>query len=218
MLACACALASPASALGQDPPAEVPDISVSRAQPVTTGPSYGIAKASSTPELWATVNICDTQDAPDSMGIRASMPGNGSAQRMYMRFSAQYWSRSSQDWAPVAGTGVSPWVLAGSAQYSRRQAGWTFKFAAPPAGVTFTMRAVVEFQWRQSAERVAKRGLRRAKRLRRNRKRDRGFDLRRARASQPKVVRAVTRTTETGIRGVHGGDPEGTSKAMCLIY
>jgi hypothetical protein len=218
MLACACALASPASALAQDPAAEVPDISVSQAQPVTTGPSYGIARASSTPELWATVNICDTPDAPDSMGIRASMPGNGSAQRMYMRFSAQYWSRSRQDWAPVAGTGVSPWVFAGSAEYDRRQAGWTFKFAAPPAGVTFTMRSLVEFEWRRSAERVAKRGVRRVKRLRRHRKRTRGFDLRRARASQTKVVRAVTRTTETGITGVHGGDPAGTSKAMCLIY
>jgi hypothetical protein len=31
-------------------------------------------------------------------------------------------------------------------------------------------------------------------------------------------VRAVVRTTETGIEGVQGGDPAGTSKAMCLIY
>ena len=33
-----------------------------------------------------------------------------------------------------------------------------------------------------------------------------------------RVVRSVSRTTETGIRGVDGGDPAGTSKAMCLIY
>ena len=33
-----------------------------------------------------------------------------------------------------------------------------------------------------------------------------------------RVVRAISRTTETGIRGVDGGDPAGTSKAMCLIY
>jgi hypothetical protein len=209
MLACACALAAPASALAQDPPAEVPDIAVSEAQPVTTGPSYGIAAASDTPELWATVNICDTARAPDSMGVRAGMPGNATSQRMYMRFTAQYWSRSRQDWAPVAGSGVSPWVFAGSAQYERRQAGWTFEFAAPPPGVTFTMRAIVEFEWRKSGKRVARRG---------HSKRKRTFDLKRRRASRAKVVRSVTRTTETGIERVHGGDPVGTSKAMCLIY
>ena len=48
---------------------------------------------------------------------------------------------------PSYGTGVSPWVYAGSAQYGRRQAGWTFAFSEPPEGVTFTMRAQVEFEW-----------------------------------------------------------------------
>jgi hypothetical protein len=225
MLACACALTGPASAFAQDPPAEVPDIAVSEPQAVTTGPSYAIAAASNTPELWATVNICDTAKAPDSMGIRASMPGNGTGQRMYMRFRAEYWSRSRQDWAPVAGTGVSPWVFAGSAEYARRQAGWTFEFAAPPAGVTFTMRAIVEFEWRRSEDTVARRGHRRAMRkrgfsrhFRRVAKRYRHFDLRGSQASPSRTVRSVTRTTETGIEGVHGGDPAGTSKAMCLIY
>jgi hypothetical protein len=209
MLACACALAAPASALAQDPPSEVPDIAVSEAQRVTNGPSYGIAAASNTPELWATVNICDTARAPNAMGVRASMPGNGTRQRMFMRFRAEYWSRSLQNWAPVAGSGVSDWVFAGSAEYDRRQAGWTFEFAAPPAGVTFTMRAVVEFEWRRTREQVA-----RIKRWKRKLR----FDLRKPKASASQVVRSVTRTTETGIAGVHGGDPSGTSKAMCLIY
>jgi hypothetical protein len=209
MLACACALTGPASAFAEDPATEIPDIAASEAQRVSTGPSYGIAAASDTPELWATVNICDTARAPDSMGVRASMPGNSRSRRMYMRFTAQYWSRSRQDWAPVAGSGVSPWVFAGSARYERRQAGWTFEFAPPPPGVTFTMRAIVEFEWRASRERVARRG---------RSKRKRSFDLRGPSASRAKVVRSVTRTTETGIAGVHGGDPEGTSKAMCLIY
>lgn len=134
MLACACMLIVPATAIAQDPAAEVPDIALSEAQLVTTGPSYGIARASSTPPLWATVNICDTATSPDSMGVRAGM-------RLPVR-------------------------------------------PAPPEGVTFTMRAIVEFEWR-------KRG---------------------------RTRRSVSRTTETGIRGVDGGDPAGTSKAMCLIY
>jgi hypothetical protein len=153
------------------------------------------------------------------MGIRAGMPGNSSGQRMYMRFRAEYWSRSRQDWAPVAGTGVSPWVYVGPARYERRQAGWTFEFSAPPAGVTFTMRALVEFQWRRPDQTVAlKRRGHSQKRKRRSRKRMRLFDLRGVNASPSRVVRSVTRATETGISGVDGGDPAGTSKAMCLIY
>jgi hypothetical protein len=222
MLACAGLLALPAGAVAQDPAAEVPDIAVSEPQAVTTGPSYGIAAASSTPQLWATVNICDTERAPNSMGVRASMPGNGTRQRMYMRFRAEYWSRARGDWAPVAGAGQSPWVYAGSAEYARRQGGWTFAFAAPPKGVAFTMRAHVEFEWRALRPASARRGLTRARRTLRLRRR-RGFEKRsselmRARASQWRVVRAVERSTETGIRGVHGGDPAGTSKAMCLIF
>jgi hypothetical protein len=196
MLAWACALAGPATALAQDPAAEAPDVTVSEAQPFTTGPSLGIARASSTPKLWATINLCDTATAPNAMGVRAGMPGNSSRQRMFMRFRAEYWSPSVQDWAPVVDRGVSPWVYAGPARYERRQAGWTFELAPPPAGETFTMRAVVEFEWR--------------KRLRPRSPGRKG--------SHSRVVRSASRVTETGIRGVNGGDPAGTSKAMCLIY
>jgi hypothetical protein len=200
MLACASALALPTSALAQDPAAEIPDIAVSEPQAVTSGPSYGIARTSDTPELWATVNICDTANNPDSMGLRASMPGNGTDQRMWMRFTAEYWSRARQAWTAVSGTGVSPWVHAGSAQYARRQAGWTFAFSEPPEGVTFTMRAQVEFEWRA-------REVPASKRLKLGR-----------RSTARRLIRSEVRPTETGVRGVHGGDPPGTSKAMCVIF
>lgn len=200
MLACASSLVLPSSALAQDAAAEVPDIAVSEPQTVTSGPSYGIARTSDTPELWATVNICDTDKNPDSMGIRAGMPGNGTDQRMWMRFTAEYWSRARQAWTAVSGTGVSPWVYAGSAQLERRQAGWTFAFSEPPEGVTFTMRAQVEFEWRAKGVPASKR-----QKLRR-------------RGAARRVLRSEMRLTQTGVRGVHGGDPAGTSKAMCLIY
>jgi hypothetical protein len=84
------------------------------------------------------------------------------------------------------------------------------------------MRAQVEFEWRAPAQPAARRGLRRGKRSLRLRRRPgvgrRGSELRRARAAQWRVVRALERSTDTGIKGVHGGDPAGTSKAMCLIY
>jgi hypothetical protein len=201
MLACACAMAAPALAHGRA--AEAPDVAGSEAQPVSTGTTLGIARASSTPKLWATVNICDTQAAPNSMGVRAGMPGNASRERTFMRFRAEYWNPSIQSWAPVADRGVSGWLYAGPARYERRQAGWTFEFAAPPAGETFTVRGVVEFQWRKRL------GPRPSKRV---------GSQSRGKGSQSRVVRSVTRVTETGISGVHGGDPAGTSKAMCLIY
>jgi hypothetical protein len=201
MLACASALVLPSGALAQDPGAEIPDIAMSQPQAVTSGPSYGIARTSDTPELWATVNICDTAENPDSMGVRASMPGNRTGQRMWMRFTAEYWSRARQAWMAVSGTGVSRWVYAGSAQYGRRQAGWTFAFSEPPEDVTFTMRAQAEFEWRARVVTAS------AQRLKLGR-----------RSPGRRVVRSEIRPTETGVRGVHGGDPAGTSKAMCLVF
>jgi hypothetical protein len=206
-LACACGLALPAGALALDPASEVPDVTGSKAQAVASGvPST--AATPGPPAVWATVNICDTQATPNSMGVRASMPGNQSSQRMFMRFSAEYWSRARQSWTPVAGDGRSQWVYAGRARLGRRQAGWTFAFGAPPAGVTYTMRAHVEFEWRA---RQPRRGARDGSELK-------SLDLRQSRASRLKVVRSVTQTTVTGISAVRGGDPAGTSKAMCLIY
>ena len=153
----------------------------------------GVRSAARSRELlWATVNICDTLDSPDGMGIRASMPGNGSRQRMYMRFSAQWWSGQQQQWLDVPG-GTSPWVYAGSARYASRQAGWTFDFATPPMGRAYILRGTVEFHWRT----LARSG--------------------RARRATWKLARQTTVLTRSKVEGVHGGDPPGTSKAMCMV-
>jgi len=58
---------------------------------------------------------------------------------------------------------------------------------------------VVEFEWRDEVG-----SARRARRARR--------------AQRVAVVRQRTLLTETGMQGVQGGDPVGTSKAMCLIW
>jgi hypothetical protein len=151
--------------------------------------AIAVSTAAATPKLWATVNVCDTEQAPDAMGVRAGMPGNGTGQRIYMRFSAEHWSPTRQVWLPLRDTGTSPWIPAGQ---RRKQAGWTFEFAPPAEGVTFTMRAVVDFEWRAAKPR--------------------------RRARQPGILRRATRPTETGIPGVRRGDPPGTSKALCLLH
>jgi hypothetical protein len=101
------------------------------------------------PLLWATVNICDTEQHPDTIGIRASMPGSGKkGEKMYMRFQVQYFRASSQKWAPTDATVDSGFQSVGSAMYRRRESGWNFSITPPPAGQTYRLRGIVSFQWR----------------------------------------------------------------------
>ena len=130
---------------------------------------------------WATVNICDTEKTPDGMGLRASMPGNGTSQRMFMRFTAQWYSGSQNAWLDVPG-GVSRWIYAGSARYVSRQAGYTFDFVTPPAGRGCSARG----------RPAATAGTRRRRSGRRSRA---GGSLTRARSSRARASRASTAGT-----------------------
>ena len=161
--------------------------------------------------LWATVNICDTAGAPNALGVRTSVPGNGSGERIFSRYTAQWWSSAKQEWLTVGGSGATDWIFLGDADVSSRQAGWTFRFVQPPAGTTYVMRGVVELQWRQLVQ-VA----RKSRRARRARKGHRNRTARRA--QRVAVVRERTLLTKTGMKHVQGGDPAGLSKAMCLIW
>jgi hypothetical protein len=158
--------------------------------------------------FWATVNICDTEASPNALGVRTSVPGNGTDERIFARYTAQWWSSAAQEWKTVGGSGVTEWVALGDAEMTSRQAGWTFRFVQPPEGATYVMRGVVELQWRDDVP--AARRSRKARRMRR---------LGRARRAQRvAVVRQRTLLTKTGMKGVQGGDPAGLSKAMCLIW
>jgi hypothetical protein len=101
------------------------------------------------PLLWSTINICDTTKHPDTIGIRASMPGSGkSTEKMYMRFQVQYFRASTQNWAPTDATVDSGFQSVGSAKYRRRESGWNFSITPPPAGQTYRLRGIVSFEWR----------------------------------------------------------------------
>ena len=159
--------------------------------------------------FWATVNICDTKGSPNALGIRTSVPGNGSDERIWARYTAQWWSGAAQEWKTVGGSGVTDWVYVGHADMSSRQAGWTFRFVQPPAGTTYVMRGVVEVAVARRGS-VGAQGAHGAQRPARSR--------RAHRAQRVAVVRQRTLLTETGMQGVQGGDPAGPSKAMCLIW
>src|SRR3954469_6162114 len=103
------------------------------------------------PLLWATVNVCDTPDNPDTIGIRGSIPGSGvRGEKMYLRFQVQYFSRSEKRWHNIAEGADSGWVTAGSARFRARQAGWSFRFTPPSDGSSFLLRGAVTFEWRAS--------------------------------------------------------------------
>lgn len=104
------------------------------------------AQAAAAPRLWATVNACDTQARPDTFGIRASMPGNGTGQRLYMRFQAQFYDPAGG--AYVNSGPATRWIGVGSARFRTTQAGYSFEFDAPPAGTQYTLRGLVSFEYR----------------------------------------------------------------------
>lgn len=93
--------------------------------------------------LWATINICDTPDHPNEIGVRASMPGDAQHSRMYMRFADEYYSPSKQAWLTVQRT---RWYFVGSGIYARRESGRSFDLQPDP-GMSYTMRGAVDFRW-----------------------------------------------------------------------
>ena len=110
------------------------------------------ASAAPKDHLWATINVCDTERKPDTIGIRARMPGDGTRRRMYMRFRTQFFSQEDFSWKYVRTGGMSPWVLAGSALFAFKETGYEFEFDAPAAGESYQLRGVVEFQWRRGSK------------------------------------------------------------------
>lgn len=153
----------------------------------------GVAVAVPTKVPWATINVCDTAKKRNSVGIRAGMPGNGTTQRMYMRFQLQWYRHAERRYVD---TGVpSTWVLAGSARYRAAQRGFTFGGIADPApGGRFKLRGMVSYQWREL--RPVKPGMTRRHEV---------------------VVKRTQRITRGGLKGVEGGKPRRRSDAVCVV-
>ena len=63
---------------------------------------------------------------------------------MQVRFTAQW--LSPDGWVPLAGQASSPWLDAGSAEFTWQQAGWTFALNVPQSGEAYQLRAVAEMK------------------------------------------------------------------------
>src|SRR4051794_33453758 len=83
--------------------------------------------------LWATIDVCNASDQPDTLGVRGSMPGVHDAHdTMYMRFRLQYLNTTTKAWTDLA-HGVSPaWASVGNGA-AARQGGRSFQLS-PVAG------------------------------------------------------------------------------------
>jgi hypothetical protein len=102
-------------------------------------------------ELWATVDVCNPADQRNTIGIRGSMPGDGSSgDSMYMRFQLQYMS-SNGSWLSLARGGNSGFVAAGPAK-ATRQAGTSFQLMPVKGKPAYLLRGFATFQWRHDGK------------------------------------------------------------------
>ena len=110
-----------------------------------------LASPVASPKLWATVNVCDTAAHPDTIGVRAQMPGTGHrGQRMYMRIQVEYLDAATNAWRPVGTQGDSFRFYVGAATHKLRQGGMSFAYNPPASGSTM-LRANVTFEWRRGS-------------------------------------------------------------------
>jgi hypothetical protein len=116
--------------------------------PKTATPAPAILRSS---QLWATIDVCNPSDQPDTVGVRGSMPGDAhSKDAMFMRFRLQYLNSATKHWVDLANGADSGFVAVGAAK-SARQAGFTFQLTPVAGKPAFMLRGVVSFEWRRGS-------------------------------------------------------------------
>jgi len=118
-----------------------PSTPVSQAPP----PPHALLES---PQLWATIDVCNPADQLNTVGVRGSIPSDGHAKdELYMRFRLQYLDSTTGQWVDLGSSADSGFLAVGAAKISR-QTGRSFQLV-PVAGKPVTLRGVVSFQWRR---------------------------------------------------------------------
>jgi hypothetical protein len=100
--------------------------------------------------LWATIDICSPTDRPNTVGIRGSMPGDRHAHdTMHMRFRLQYMNPATKSWVDLSKASAT-YATVGSGS-SASQAGRSFRLNPVGGQPAFTLRGVVNFEWRHGS-------------------------------------------------------------------
>lgn len=107
------------------------------------------------PDLWATVNHCDSPARPSAMGVRVSVPPRYRGERQWARIRVEWYDAARNAWALLPAGGDSGWRRIGQG-HRLAQGGTTFHFKPPAAGRYLIIRGVVDFQLRKRG-RVTKR-------------------------------------------------------------
>lgn len=99
-------------------------------------------------DLWATINVCNTQAHPNTVGIRGSMPGLGNRRAtLQMRFQVQYKDKTDGKWHNTDESADSGWKTVGRTRAEVIESGQNFTFGAPAAGGSLVLRGSVRFKW-----------------------------------------------------------------------
>jgi hypothetical protein len=105
--------------------------------------------------LWSTIDVCNATDQPDTIGIRGSMPGDHVARdAMFMRFRLQYMNTTTKAWVDLTKGAAEAYTNVGTGA-SARQAGRSFQLNPVVGQPAFTLRGVVNFEWRRHGTVVA---------------------------------------------------------------
>jgi hypothetical protein len=106
--------------------------------------------------LWATIDVCNPSDQPDTVGVRGSMPGDGRAgDRMYMSFRLQLLEPTSGRWKDLPGADSPQFIPVGSGE-SPRQGGSSFVIKPGSSRRVFVLRGLVTYQWRRNGTVIAR--------------------------------------------------------------
>src|SRR4051794_29223939 len=113
---------------------------------------------SKSPDLWATINVCDTAAHPDTIGIRGSMLPlrRKSKSRMWMRFRVEYLSKSDNKWHRVVTNADSGWQHVRQDKNFPVESGYNVRFDPLAPGTTERLRGAVTFRWTKGGKTLVK--------------------------------------------------------------
>jgi hypothetical protein len=103
------------------------------------------------PDLWATVNLCDSPAKPGAVGIRVSIPREKGAPQQWARIRLQWFDGNARAWRLVRSGGDAGFARIGIGT-RLVQGGTTFTFPLPEPGSRIVVRGLVDVEWRDGDE------------------------------------------------------------------
>lgn len=104
--------------------------------------------ADAAPAPSATINVCDSPGSPNTLGVRAQMPGSRRGDELSVTIKPEWWSRQRRQWLATEGN-LAVEVPLGGGEVRSSQSGYSFQFSPPESGRRYALRAEVVFQWRR---------------------------------------------------------------------